>query len=256
MSRLTAPCFDSDLSDVLTLWCCVCSSCPRLSGSVPFSVPVTDSSMWSIYLAGGSAAICSAEWSRAPHATFTHTYTHNHIHTLFPSLKDTYLLHMQKCMVAKCIQNICFYISLKKHHVEYGHNPLHSSWHSFFFSLFPSCNITPVINLSSALSLSLTPLFYAHSSILTLFEGRWVKCKMKQDTFIQRIWRHIIAFSSQVTLERKLCISSADSLLSPKHNFYFTWMCHIHIFHIPFLSDLHSPFRCHLENNTSESPAC
>lgn len=85
-SRLTALCLT-----LITVMCSYCdvvvSACPRLSGSVPFSVPVTDFPMWSIYLAGGSAAICSAEGSRAPHATFTHTHTYTHT---FSSLKDTH----------------------------------------------------------------------------------------------------------------------------------------------------------------------
>lgn len=80
------PVFGCDRSRVLVLWCGV-FGLSLLSGSVPFSVPVTDFPTWSIYLAGGSAAICSTEGSRAPHAPFTHTQAHT-----FCSLKDTHAI--------------------------------------------------------------------------------------------------------------------------------------------------------------------
>lgn len=96
----------------------VCSSCPWLSGRLPFLVPVTDFLVWRIYLAGRSAAICSAEGSGAPHATFTHTLQHTHALSLlrtFAGIKNVpelfrggtlnfwkgvasvYILHCTKC---------------------------------------------------------------------------------------------------------------------------------------------------------------
>lgn len=60
--------------------------------------------MWSIYLAGGNATICSAEGSRAPHALFSDSYMQTFLIFFFYFVKDTsaYRGGWSEIIVSRC----------------------------------------------------------------------------------------------------------------------------------------------------------